>query len=92
MSASIAKGEKVAMIKECSIWTNGMVISFDEKGEQIPCYGGFILDIADKLKSGCDENTKWSFGKCGEWVQEANLNWYWTKNKQDNKQDNEKEK
>lgn len=77
----------MAIVKECSIWTNGMVISFDEKGEQIPEYGGFILDISEKLKTGCDENTKWIFGRWGEWAQDANLNWYWTKDKQDNKQD-----
>ena len=69
----------MAKIKKCSLWTNGMVISFDEKGEQIPECGGFILDIADILKDNCDENTKWSFGKWTEWAYEANLNWYWEK-------------
>lgn len=59
-----------------------------EKGEQIPEYGGFILDISDKLKdnkgqqnAACDENTKWSFGKWQEWVYDANLQWYWEKKK-----------
>lgn len=66
-------------IKECTIWTNGMVSSFDEKGEQMPEYQGFILDIADKLKNGCDENTKWSLGKWQEWIYEANFSWYWEK-------------
>lgn len=59
-------------IKECIIATNGMVISFDEKGEQVPECQGFILDIAEKLKDNCDENTKWSFG-----LLKANMNWYW---------------
>jgi hypothetical protein len=68
-------------IKECIIWTNGTVLSLDEKGEQIPEYQGFILDIADKLKDNCDENTKWSFGKWQEWAYEANFSWYWEKKK-----------
>lgn len=59
-------------IKNCIIFTNGMVSSFDEKGEQVPECQGFILDIANKLKSCCDENTKWQLG-----VQDANLEWYW---------------
>lgn len=69
-------------IKDCTIWTNGMVSSFDEKGEQIPEYQGFILDIAEKLKIGCDENTKWSLGKWEELLLDANFNWYWKKNKE----------
>ena len=68
-------------IKECIIWTNGMVSNFDEKGEQIPEYQGFILDIADKLKDNCDENTKWNFGKWQEWAYDANFKWYWEKKK-----------
>ena len=74
----------MATVKSCTIWTNGIVMSFDEKGEQIPEYQGFILDIAEKLKIGCDENTKWSFGKWDEWLEDINMNWYWTKNKQNN--------
>lgn len=72
-------------VKECAIWTNGLVMSFDEKGEPIPEYQGFILDIAEKLKSGCDENTKWIFGNWGEWAEEANFNWYWEKKKKEQK-------
>ena len=81
----------MAIVEECSIWTNGMVISFDEKGEQIPEYGGFILDIAEKLKVGCDENTKWIFGEWGEWAQDVNFNWYWEQKKKD-KQGREQDK
>jgi hypothetical protein len=73
----------MAIVKYCTIWTNGMVTSFDEKGEQISEYGGFILDIAEKLKSGCDENTKWKFGRWAEWVQDANFNWYWEQKKEE---------
>ena len=81
----------MAIIKHCTIWTNGIVMSFDENGEQVPEYQGFILDIAEKLKTGCDENTKWAFGKYDEWIQDANLNWYWTKDKQDNTQDDKQD-
>lgn len=73
----------MSIIKECTIWTNGMVSSFDEKGEQIPEYQGFILNIAEKLKTGCDEHTKWTFGKWEEYIQEANFNWYWEQNKKE---------
>ena len=71
----------MAKIKKCIIWTNGLVSSFDEKEDQIPEYQGFILDIADKLKDNCDEDTKWFFGKWQEWANEANFSWYWGKKK-----------
>ncbi len=61
-------------VKDCIIFTNGMVASLDENGEQIADCQGFILDIAEKLKNCCDENTIWQFG---EW----NLKWYWEKKK-----------
>jgi hypothetical protein len=77
------KREKMVIVEKCTIWTNGMVISFDEKGEQIPECGGFILDIADKLKACCDENTKWTFGRWTEWAEEANFNWYWEQKKKE---------
>ena len=69
-------------IENCTIWTNGMVSCFDKSGEQIPEYQGFILDVAEKLKTGCDENTKWSLGKFGELLLDANLGWYWEKKKE----------
>ncbi len=73
----------MAIVKSCTIWTNGIVMSFDEKGEQIPEYQGFILDISEKLKTGCDENTKWTFGKWGEWLQDIDVKWYWEKKKKE---------
>lgn len=69
-------------VKNCTIWTNGMVSSFDDKGEQIPGCQGFILEVAGKLKICCDKYTKWSFGKYEEWLQEAKLEWYWEKKKE----------
>lgn len=62
-------------IKECMLATNGMVASIDENDEQIAEYQGFILDIADKLKENCDENTKWTFGGSID----CDMNWYWKK-------------
>ena len=72
----------MAKVKDCIIFTNGIVLSFDENGEQIPDCQGFILDIAEKLKSFCDENTKWKFGEFGKWAYDANLSWYWEKKKE----------
>lgn len=68
-------------IKDCILATNGMVMSFDENNEQISEYEGFILDIADKLKEGCDENTKWIFGGPGKGTLDCNMSWYWKKRK-----------
>lgn len=82
----------MAIVKEAMIFTNGLVMSFDEKGEQIPEYQGFILDIGDKLKVGCDEDTKWSFGKWEEWAQEANFKWYWEQKKQDKEKKDKQDK
>lgn len=72
----------MAKIKECILATNGMVGSFDDNDEQIPECQGFILDIADKLKDNCDENTKWTFGGPGKGMLDANMNWYWEKKKE----------
>lgn len=68
------------LVKNCIIFPNGMVASFDDKGGQIPACQGFILDIADKLKNCCDENTKWQLG-----VQDADFAWYWMKEKESEK-------
>lgn len=72
----------MAKVKDCIIFTNGIVLSFDENGEQTSGCQGFILDIAEKLKSCCDENTKWNFGEFGKWTHDANLSWYWEKKKE----------
>ncbi len=72
----------MAKVKDCIIYSNGMVGSFDEKGEQIPECQGFILDIAEKLKSCCNENTRWKLGEFGRWLHDANFSWYWEKKKE----------
>ncbi len=68
-------------IKKCVIWTNGMVLSFDENGNQIPDCQGFILEISEKLRINCDEDTKFSFGKWDEFIEDVDFSWYWLKNK-----------
>ena len=75
----------MAKVKDCTIFANGMVMSFDENGEQVSECQGFILDIAEKLKNCCDENTKWKLGDYGRWLFEANLSWYWEKKKKEQK-------
>lgn len=72
---------KMVKIKDCILATNGMVSTFDENGEQILGLQGFILDIADKLKENCDENTKWIFGGPGKGTLDCNMSWYWKKKK-----------
>lgn len=79
--------EKNKKIKYCLVATNGLVACQDENGEQITELQGFILDIAEKLKEYCDENTKWRFG-----IQDGNVAWYWIKrsNREDEKIEEEK--
>lgn len=64
-------------VKECYIFTNGMVAAFDEEGNQITECQGFILDVANKLKTYCDKDTKWGFCKWRGWAQEADFSWWW---------------
>jgi len=73
----------MAKVKDCIVFTNGMVSSFDSKGEQISECQGFILDIADKLKECCDENTTWKFGNWEGGILDAKFSWYWKKRKED---------
>lgn len=75
----------MAKVKKCIIFSNGLVMSFDEKDEQVSECQGFILDVAEKLKDCCDENTKWKLGDYGRWLFEANLSWYWEKIKREQK-------
>ena len=50
-------------IMECYIFANGMVAAFDEQGNRVTECQGFILDIAEKLKTLCNRDTKWGFAK-----------------------------
>lgn len=58
------------------IFTNGNVMVCDENGEQMCDYQGFILDIAGKLKTDCDKDTKWKMGSYRDGVMEANFSWW----------------
>lgn len=80
---------KIGKIESCTIFTNGMVASYDKEGNQIPDCQGFILDIAEKLKTYCDENTIWHLGKYGEWMESANMNWYWKKTENNEQMEND---
>ena len=51
------------MINEVWIWNNGMVMAFDEKGQQVTECQGFILEVADKLKAACDANTTFQYAR-----------------------------
>ncbi|MCD6124312.1 hypothetical protein J7J62_03975 [bacterium] len=68
-------------IKDCFVFTNGMVMAFDKNGKQITECQGFILDVADKLLSYCNKQTQWHFAKWQEWAIPVNFNWRWEKDK-----------
>lgn len=65
----------MAKVKHVIIYTNGNTMVFDEKGEQMGDFQGFILDIAPKLLEVCDKDTAFSFSKWGEWEEKANFGW-----------------
>jgi len=67
----------MSLIRKCVLFTNGMVAAFDEKGKQIPEYQGFILDVAEKLKTGCDENTVFGICNYESWLEIVDFSWYW---------------
>lgn len=50
------------MIKDVILWQNGMVMVFDEKGQQIPEYQGRVEDVKesiDKVFKGRWTNGDW---------------------------------
>lgn len=62
--------------KQVILFTNGMIAAFDEKGEQIPEYQGFIFEVAEKLKTVCDKDTKFSIGASGIGEIEMEVAWW----------------
>jgi hypothetical protein len=68
-------------IKNCYIFTSGMVMSFDEKEQQIPDCQGFILEVADKLKENADKNTNFYFAKWKGWSEPLDFEWWFLKRK-----------
>ena len=74
-------------VEKAIIFTNGMIMAFDEQGEQIPKCQGCILDIkvVKNLNKYCDEDTIFSFAKWKERIY-ANLNLkYWFKKNKEKK-------
>ena len=65
--------------KEVIVFTNGNIMVFDEKGNQIPSCQGCFLDtkIIEKLNKYCDINTKFYFGNWNEKVKQfVNVKWW----------------
>ena len=65
----------MAKVTELWLFSNGMVMAFDEKGEQVVGCQGFILDIADAIAEYCDSETKW-FMASREGSVDANWSWW----------------
>ena len=76
-SKAVRVGGAKMQIVQCTIFTNGMVMAFDDKGEQITECQGFILDVAEKLSAYCDKDTKWEFCKWMGSRMEADFSWWW---------------
>ena len=58
------------------LWPNGMVIAFDEKGEQMVEQQGRVFDALYALKPFCDKDTKFWFCLPEEGKLES-LAWNW---------------
>ena len=54
------------MIKKAILWTNGMVMVFDEKGEQMPEYQGQYSEVKDKILKASTPETVFTFGQWNE--------------------------
>lgn len=66
------------------IHTNGMVISFNAKGKQVPECQGFILEdeIIENLKKYADENTHFFLAEWRKQCLECNFSWWFKKQKE----------
>ena len=53
------------MIKDVIKFQNGMVMVFDEKGEQLPQYQGRYEEVKDKILADAPESAKFSHGVWG---------------------------
>lgn len=69
-------GTKIDAVWICD---NGNVLVFDDKGEQVPEYQGFLFDIADRLKEVCDRDTEFKFCRWQEWQKKCNFAWWFIK-------------
>lgn len=52
---------KILKISYCYLFPNGMIVTFDEKLEQVPSLQGrFSEELYRKIKEHADVNTKWA--------------------------------
>jgi len=68
-------------LKKVYFFSNGMVMAFDEAGEQVPRCQGFMLDrdVTAGLRRHCDESTEFSFGKFRDGQIKCDLRWWFEK-------------
>ena len=64
------------IISVICIFTNGMVLVFDEQEQQVPKFNGEIFTINwKKLKELCNENTKFRICEWGKQTIKGNISW-----------------
>lgn len=73
------------IIKEVYMYLNGMVMAFNEQGEQVPECQGFLFEVADKLKECCDKNTNFYYSLWKSWKEECDFSWWFEKNEKEKK-------
>lgn len=54
------------MIGKVILWLNGMVMVFDEVGDQLPEYQGKYTDVKEKILQDATPDTEFCFGKWGD--------------------------
>lgn len=50
------------MLKNVYLWSNGMVMAFDEQGQQMPDLQGTIEEVHSKVQQAANEGTIWHKG------------------------------
>ena len=76
-------GNKVSKVKYVYIFTNGNTIVWNENGETMPEYEGFILDVAPKLIKVCDKDTNFMIANREGWQKSLNFSWWFEKYQDD---------
>jgi len=57
------------IVKSVYLFTSGMVIVFNEKGEQIPELQGRLDTVKEKILEASDQNTRFNISRWNEWAQ-----------------------
>lgn len=73
-------------IREVNIFTNGMVMAFDENGQQVAKCQGFIFEVVKSLVKYCDEKTHFNFMSWKNWTEECDFSWWFKKAKVQDKE------